>query len=224
MTVFVKVCGITTPEAAEAAASAGADALGFVHFPKSPRHLSIDRAADLEPTLPTGPLRVGVMVNPAITEVQAFAGALKLDVVQLHGHESPAFAARTRAETGLEIWKAIPVETVDDLKAAALYSPHIDRFLFDAKPGPDDSLPGGNAKSFPWGLMHRYDLGTPWLLAGGLTPETVARAVQVAAAPGVDVSSGVEDGPGKKSPPLIRAFLKAAKDAKTVGQDVKEDR
>lgn len=212
--IRAKICGLTTAEAAEVAASEGATDLGFVHFLKSPRHLTLEAATELEASLPAGPRRVGVMVDPTSDEAAAFARALKLDAIQLHGSESASVAAELKTQTGLQIFKAIPVAEAADLQAAEPFAGVAHALLFDAKPPKGADLPGGNAHSFPWHLMQSFKTEIPWYLAGGLTPENVSEAISQASAPGVDVSSGVEDGPGKKSLSKIKAFLRAVHGAK----------
>ena len=211
---FVKICGLTKAEDAWAAAEAGADALGFVHFVKSPRHLDERDAVALGRDLPPNIRRVGVMVDPDLDTVARFAESLKLDTIQFHGHETPLMAGRVKAELGLRVIKAIPVANKTDLDGVKRYDPVVDALLFDAKPPPGADLPGGNALSFPWALMQALRTPLPWLLAGGLTPDTVAEAIRVSGATGVDVSSGVESEPGIKSRQRIDAFLRAAKSAK----------
>ncbi len=215
----VKICGLKTLDAAQCAIDAGADALGFIHFAKSPRHVSLAEAKDIGDGLgqrnPGAPHRVGVMVNPDLDTITAFASALHLDTIQLHGDESPEYCDTIRAQTGLKIWKVISVESEADLGASEKYQGHVDGFLFDAKPPEGSDLPGGNAHAFPWHIMVSKHIDTPWWLAGGLTPENVRAAIAQSGAPGVDVASGTETAPGIKSLPLIRDFITAAKGAKT---------
>lgn len=212
--IRAKICGLTSADAAQTAAEGGATDLGFIHFPKSPRHLSVAAAGALEASLPKGPRRVGVLVNPSIDAIKPFADALKLDAIQLHGQETPEFAEQVKRETGLLIYKAFPVAEARDLEQSRHFEGVAEAFLFDAKPPKGSDLPGGNAHSFPWGLMRGFETQTPWYLAGGLTPSNVAEAIHQAAAPGVDVSSGTEDAPGKKSLSKIRDFLQAAQSAR----------
>lgn len=202
----VKICGINGVEALSAAAAAGADWVGFVFFPRSPRYVTPDRAAELSAAHPGGPARVGLFVEPADADVAAALGAVRLDVLQVHA--SPARAAALRARFGVPVWSVIAVATDADLPQAA---PGIDGLLLDAKAPAGATRPGGNAQSFDWSLLHGWRAPTQWLLAGGLTPANVAEAIRVAGAPAVDVSSGVELAPGVKDPALIRAFVAAAK-------------
>ncbi len=209
--VRVKVCGVNSPVALDAAVSAGADMLGFVFFPPSPRALSPADAAALA-ALDTGDAeRVGLFVDPSDGEIEAVLSALPLDVVQLHGSETPERCAAVRARFGLPVMKALGVASPPDLEALADYAPAVDRFLLDAKPPAGAELPGGNAAAFDWRIASGRAVPRPWLLAGGLTPDNVARAVAQSGAPGVDVSSGVEKARGVKDPALVRAFVAAAK-------------
>jgi phosphoribosylanthranilate isomerase len=210
--VRVKVCGVNSPVALDAAVSAGADMLGFVFFPPSPRALSPADAAALA-ALDTGDAeRVGLFVDPSDGEIEAVLSALPLDVVQLHGSETPERCAAVRARFGLPVMKALGVASPPDLEALADYAPAVDRFLLDAKPPAGAELPGGNAAAFDWRIASGRAVPRPWLLAGGLTPDNVARALAESGAPGVDVSSGVEKARGVKDPALVRAFVAAAKE------------
>lgn len=212
---LIKICGLTDEEAVETAAEAGADFLGFVFFPKSPRAVTADRVvemtADLPPDIWDEVKTVGLFVDPEDADLDAVFRVLRLDVVQLHGHETPERVEFIRLEYGVEVIKAIGVATADDLDAAKPYAGVADYLLFDAKPPAGADRPGGNAVSFPWEVMQQWqdDTGTPWFLAGGLTPETVAEAMRQSGAPGVDVSSGVEVAPGEKDPALVAGFIAA---------------
>jgi phosphoribosylanthranilate isomerase len=209
--VRVKICGVNSAPALHAAVSAGADMLGFVFFPPSPRALSPADAAALA-AFGTGEAeRVGLFVDPDDAAIEAVLSALPLDLVQLHGAETPERCAAVRARFGLPVMKALGVASASDLDALAAFAPAVDRFLLDAKPPAEAELPGGNAAAFDWGLVRGRDVPRPWLLAGGLTPDNVARAVAESGAPGVDVSSGVEKARGVKDPALVSAFVAAAK-------------
>jgi phosphoribosylanthranilate isomerase len=208
MTVRVKICGITEPAALAAAASAGADWVGFVFFPPSPRAITAAAAAAVSATLPGGPQRVGLFVDPADAAVAEVLDALRLDALQLYA--SAARVAALRARFGLPVWRAVGVATAADLPDAAAGA---DRFVLDAKPPPDATRPGGNASAFDWSLLRRWRAPAPWILAGGLTPETVAAAIRASGAEAVDVSSGVERAPGVKDPARIRAFIANARAA-----------
>lgn len=199
----VKICGINAIEAIEAAAAA--DWIGFVFFPPSPRAVTPDQAAALSRHRPGGPQRVGLFVNPTDAAIAETLGALPLDVLQVHS--SLERAAELRVKFGIQVWLAAGIHSAADLPTAA---PGIDALLLDAKAPPGASLPGGNALPFDWSLLRSWAAPAPWLLAGGLTPESVTEAIRQTHAPAVDVSSGVERDRGIKDPTMIRAFIKAA--------------
>jgi len=214
MAIDVKICGISEACHAEAAVEAGAAYLGFVFFAPSPRNLTIAAATALGKKLPQGPNRVGVFVNAEQTLIKQAVDALELDIIQLHGKETPLEAAFIKEHLHLPVMKAIALSTEADLAQADPYLPYVDRILFDAKPPKDALLPGGNAVSFPWHILKDKKLPYEWMVAGGLTPENVAKAIAESGATALDVSSGVETAPGKKSSELIKDFLSAAKEAK----------
>ena len=203
----VKICGVNAPEALRAAAEAGADWVGFVFFPPSPRALPPDQAAALSSSYPGGPARVGLFVDPADADVEAVLAAVPLAVLQVHS-VSAARAQSLRARFGLPVWHAVGVEAQADLPASA---DGVDGLLLDAKAPADADLPGGNAEAFDWSVLRGWTAPLPWLLAGGLTPDNVGEAIRTSGAPAVDVSSGVERARGVKDPGLIRAFIEAAK-------------
>ncbi|MDE1148923.1 MAG: phosphoribosylanthranilate isomerase [Azospirillaceae bacterium] len=213
MPVKAKICGITHPEALDAAVTGGARYIGLVFFAKSPRNISPPMAAELARMVPTGVRTVGLFVDPDDAFLDHVLGQVPLDMVQLHGNETPERVAAIRARHGLPVIKALKVETATDLDAAAAYEPVVDMLLFDAKPPRDSVLPGGNGVAFDWTLLTGRSWAKPWMLSGGLTPDTVAEAVRISGATAVDVSSGVEDRPGHKDPALIRAFLDAVRNA-----------
>lgn len=214
MTLDVKICGLKTEEAVAAALEAGADMVGFVFFPKSPRNVAIADAARLAEPARGRAIIVALAVDPDDALVAAIASGLRPDLLQLHGHESPERCAAIRAATGLPIMKAVPVAEAEDLRIVPAYAPHVDRFLFDAKPPKrPDALPGGNGLAFDWRLIAGLDPGRPFMLSGGLDPETVAAAITTTGVGGVDVSSGVESAPGVKDPAKIRAFVARARAA-----------
>ncbi|MDW8313911.1 MAG: phosphoribosylanthranilate isomerase [Rhodovarius sp.] len=208
--ITVKICGIRDAATLTACRQAGADMVGFVFYPPSPRAVTAAEAAGLARLAEGGPLRVGLFVDPEDGLLEAVLTQVPLDLLQLHGAESPARCAAIRARFGLPVMKAIGIGAAEDLSAIATYAPAVDRLLLDAKPAPG-ALPGGNAQPFAWGLLQGVRVPRPWLLAGGLTPENVARAIAEAGAPGVDVSSGVESARGVKDAALIRAFVAAAR-------------
>lgn len=212
---LIKICGLTDEEAVETAVEAGADFLGFVFFPKSPRAVTPERVvemvADLPPDIWDEVKTVGLFVDPTDADLDAVFRILRLDVVQLHGDEPPERVEHIRLEYGVEVIKAIGVATAADLDGAKAYAGIADYLLFDAKPPAGADRPGGNAVSFPWDLMLKWSdpSDTLWFLAGGLTPDTVGEAMRQSCAPGVDVSSGVESAPGEKDPELIARFIAA---------------
>lgn len=210
MAVHVKICGVSSPETIAAAATAGARYLGFVFFPKSPRHLALDAARDLALTVPAGICKVALTVNADDALLDALTGTVPIDMLQLHGTEPPERVAEIRARTGLPVIKAIGVADEDDLAAIARYAPVVDQLLIDAKPPRDGTLPGGNGLSFDWRLIQGRRWAVPWMLAGGLTPGNVAEAVALTGAQQVDVSSGVERAPGIKDAARIADFIAAA--------------
>jgi phosphoribosylanthranilate isomerase len=206
----VKICGINDAAAMAAAAEAGADLVGFVFFPPSPRAVTPAQAAAIARP---GPAKVGLFVDPDDALIEAVLAALPLDVIQLHGEEMPARCAAVRARFDLPVMKALGIAARADLAQLDDYAPVVDRFLLDAKAPPGAPLPGGNAAPFDWTLTAGRTIPRPWLLAGGLTPENVGSAIAVSGAPGVDVSSGVERARGVKDPARIAAFVSAARRA-----------
>lgn len=211
MTTRVKICGLREAAHVAAAVKAGADYLGFVFFEKSPRHLEIQAARALALEVPPGVAKVGLTVDATDVELDAITGAVPLDMLQLHGKESPARVEEVRARYGLPVMKAVGVAEEADLAAIDTYSKVADQILVDAKPPKGAVLPGGNAVAFDWRLIAGRRWSCPWMLAGGLTPENVAQAIRLTGARQVDVSSGVESAPGVKDPDLIRAFIAAAR-------------
>ena len=210
MSTTVKICGLTSPEGVAAAVSAGARYLGFVFFAKSPRHVTPEQAAALAAEVPLGIAKVGLFVNPDDALLQTVLAQVPLDMIQLHGAESPARVTEVRALTGLPVMKAVGVAEPRDLDALWDYGLVADMLLIDAKPPKDAELPGGNGLAFDWRLLAGRQILKPWLLAGGLTPENVSQALRLTRAPGVDVSSGVESAPGVKDPDRIRDFIARA--------------
>ena len=206
MTADAKICGLSTAETLDAAVRYGARFVGFVTYPKSPRHISTETMRALGGRVPTSVTRVGLFVDPddALLDEKLATGAL--DLLQLHGGEAPERVAAIRQRTGKPVMKVIKVGGVTDVeRGIAAYAGVVDRLMFDTAEG---TLPGGNAKVFDWSFLSGRAVPVPWLLAGGLTPGNVAEAVRVTGAPIVDVSSGVEESRGVKSIALIRAFLK----------------
>ncbi len=206
-----KICGLTTPEAIEAAAEAGAAYIGFVFFPKSPRNISLAEAEVLALSVPPGIVKVALTVNADDALIDDIA-ALPIDMFQLHGSESPTRVAEVKARTGLPVMKAIGVADASDLERIADYEGVADQILVDAKPPKGGEVPGGNGLAFDWRLIEGRDWARPWMLAGGLDPSNVFAAVRLTGAAQIDVSSGVESTPGIKDIERIRAFMKAALD------------
>jgi phosphoribosylanthranilate isomerase len=204
-----KICGVTTPEALDAAIEGGARFVGFVTYPKSPRFLNVDKLARLAARARGRVETVLVTVNADDAHLAAAFVAAQPDWIQLHGTESVTRAAEVRPFAGRGIIKAVGVARREDLATTAPFDPVVDMYLFDAR-APDGGQPGGNALAFDWGLMAGAKVGRPWLLAGGLTPANVKEAIRVSGADLVDVSSGVESAPGLKDPLLIAQFLAAA--------------
>ncbi len=206
----VKICGLTTPEAVEVAVGAGARYLGFVFFEKSPRNLGARAAAALAVEVPPGVAKVGLVVNADDARLKEITDRVPLDMLQLHGQEGPERVAEIRARFGLPVMKAVGIAEEADLQRADEYAEVADQLLLDAKSAPGAALPGGNGLAFDWRLLAGRSWARPWMLAGGLTPDNVARAINLTGAAQVDVSSGVESAPGIKDAALIRAFLTAA--------------
>ncbi|WP_170517727.1 phosphoribosylanthranilate isomerase [Ruegeria atlantica] len=210
--VSVKICGLTAPDHVRAAVDAGARYVGFVFFPKSPRHLEVLAAAELAHLAPAGVAKVALTVNASDEELDRIVANVPLDMLQLHGKESPERVAEVRDRFGLPVMKAIGVAEAEDLAAIDLYSEVADQLLIDAKPPRNAELPGGNGLAFDWRLLAgRKYWQRPWMLAGGLTPENVAEAIRMTGARQVDVSSGVESAPGVKDSALVRAFIDATR-------------
>ncbi len=214
MKISVKVCGLTDPRGVTAAVDAGAAMVGFVFFRRSPRFVTPETAAQLTDLAPRGVKKVGLFVDPTDAELEQVLRSVRLDMIQLHGKETPARVDAVRLFSGLRVMKALGIATARDLHEAKDYQDHADWLLFDAKPPKDATRPGGNAKAFDWALLKSHVGKTPWGLAGGLTRGNVAKAIKESGARLVDVSSGVESAPGVKSPAKIRAFVKAALGAK----------
>jgi phosphoribosylanthranilate isomerase len=218
MTTAVKICGMTDETSLDEALAGGADYIGLVFFPKSPRHLDLARAKALRAMVPNGTCKaVALVVDPSNEQLAEIISVVDPDVIQLHGHETVERVAEIRAKSGKPIWKAVPVATAADVEAARAYlAPGrlADILLFDAKPDPTAPLPGGNGLAFDWHILQGLKARLAFALAGGLTPENVAEAVERTGATIVDVSSGVESAPGHKDPELIRRFLRNAKAAK----------
>jgi phosphoribosylanthranilate isomerase len=213
MTTLVKICGLRTPETLDAALDAGADFVGFVFFPPSPRHVAFEEARALGARVAGRAKKAALTVDADDAIFEAIVEALKPDMLQLHGKESPERLTALRTRFGLPLMKALPVETASDLAAAAAYKGVADWLLFDARAPKDATRPGGLGKPFDWTLLKALDPGLPFMLSGGLEPGNIGQALEITKAPAVDVSSGVESVPGVKDPSRIRAFMRAVREA-----------
>ena len=213
MPLIVKICGLSSPEALDVALDEGADMVGFVFFPPSPRHLSFDAARMLGERVHGRAHKVALTVDADDAWFEAIVQSLQPDMLQLHGKETAARVTALKRRFGLPVMKAIPVERKDDLALAANYIAVADRILFDARAPRDATRPGGLGKAFDWRLLVNLALGLPFMLSGGLDAGNVGEALRITGAPGVDVSSGVERAPGEKDPDKIRAFVRAAREA-----------
>jgi phosphoribosylanthranilate isomerase len=202
----IKICGISDEPAMDAVAAAGADYAGFVFFDRSPRNVAPATAAALAARHPDGPRTVALLVDPTDVAIETLLRTFVPDILQVHA--SAGRAAAIQARFGIPVWHVVGIDAPHDLPAAA---PAVTRLLLDRKPRPTDTRPGGNAEPFDWSALRGWEAPLPWVLAGGLTPETVAGAIRQTAAPAVDVSSGVETAPGVKDPALIHAFVQAVR-------------
>jgi phosphoribosylanthranilate isomerase len=211
MPTKVKICGLKTEAALEAALAGGADFVGLVFFPPSPRNVTPAVAETLAARARGRAKIVALMVDPDDALIAQVIASAAPDLIQLHGHETPTRVAEIRTRWGIPVMKAVPVETADDARAARQFSPAADLILFDALAPADSARPGGNGAPFDWRTLLGVTEGIAFVLSGGLTPDNVAEAIRLTGATAVDVSSGVESRPGEKDPELIRRFLRAAK-------------
>jgi len=213
MVVPAKICGLKTAESVAAAVDHGADFVGFNFFRKSPRYVEPEVAAALGRAMPSRVLKTGLFVDDDDARIAAILAAAPLDLLQLHGSETPERVAAIKAQFGIPVMKVIKVSTSADIARAADYETVADRLLFDAQPpaGMKNALPGGNAVSFDWTLLQGFRSRLPWMLSGGLTAGNLAEAVRQSGAPAVDVASGVEDQPGEKNANKIKDFLEIAR-------------
>jgi phosphoribosylanthranilate isomerase len=210
MPIAMKFCGLTRAQDVSAAARAGAAYMGLVFFEKSPRNVSIEMARDLATLAPPGLAKVALTVNADDAMLDALMASVPIDMVQMHGAESPERVVEVRARTGLPVMKALGIAGAGDLAQIDVYSDVADQLLIDAKPPTDGTLPGGNGLSFDWQLLAGRKYWTkPWMLAGGLTPQNVAEAVRLTGAKQVDLSSGIETAPGVKDAGKMMAFAAA---------------
>ncbi|WGS20712.1 MULTISPECIES: phosphoribosylanthranilate isomerase [unclassified Bradyrhizobium] len=213
MSLLVKICGLSTRETLDVALDAGADMVGFVFFPPSPRHISLEVAGDLGSRAKGRAVKVALTVDADDATLENIVETLRPDILQLHGKETTARLRDIRQKFGLPLMKALPVETAADLAPLPGYAGVADRILFDARAPKGATRPGGLGATFDWHVLENLDLALPYMVSGGLHADNVAEAVTVTRAGGVDVSSGVERSPGVKDPDLIRAFIRAARAA-----------
>lgn len=207
----VKICGLTETADIPAAIVAGAAYVGFVFFPKSPRHLELEAAQFMATSVPEGIVKVALTVDADNAMLDQLTEHVPLDMLQLHGKESPARVGEVKTRYGLPVMKAIGIENETDLTQIDFYAKVADQLLIDAKPPKDAERPGGNAVAFDWSLIAGRRWPVPWMLAGGLTPDNVGEAVRATGARQVDVSSGVESAPGIKDPQKMVDFVAAAR-------------
>lgn len=213
MRIKTKICGLSTQATLDAAIAGGAAYIGFNFFPKSPRYVDIPNAKSLAVSVPPSICKVALSVNAGDADLEAILAEVPIDMLQLHGSETPERVAEIRARFGLPVMKALGIAVADDLAALDRYSAVADQILVDAKPPKDATLPGGNGLTFDWRLLQGRRWPVPWMLAGGLTTENVAEAIRLTGATQPDVSSGVESAPGRKDPVLITSFLEAVREA-----------
>jgi phosphoribosylanthranilate isomerase len=211
MSLLVKICGLSTRETLEVALDAGADMVGFVFFPPSPRHLSLETARDLGKQVTRRAVKVALTVDADDATLSNIVEALQPDILQMHGKETVARLRDIKQKFGLELMKAIAVESAADLASLPGYAAVADRILFDARPPKGATRPGGLGAVFDWHVLENLDLKLPFMVSGGLNADNVAQALHATRAGGVDVSSGVERAAGVKDPDMIRAFIRAAR-------------
>jgi phosphoribosylanthranilate isomerase len=223
MTLLVKICGLKTEEALDVALAEGADMVGFVFFPPSPRNLSFETARALARRVQGRARKVALSVDAEDALLARAIDAIEPDLLQLHGVESPERVRAIKSRFERPVMKAIPVEQERDLANVSRYADVADHLLFDARAPREANRPGGLGKAFDWRLLQGLDLGVPFMLSGGLDATNVREALIVTRAAGVDVSSGVERAPGKKDPDKIRAFIRAARDAEKLLQSSASD-
>jgi len=213
MSLLIKICGLSTPAALDAALDAGADMVGFVFFSPSPRHIGFDTMRALNERVRGRARKVALTVDATDDEFTGIVAALQPDLLQLHGRETPERVAALKARFGRSVMKAVPIEQRSDLSAIVPYAQIADRILFDARAPREATRPGGLGKPFDWRLLENLDPGLSFMLSGGLDAGNVGEALAITRAPGVDVSSGVERAPGEKDLDKIRAFIRAARAA-----------
>jgi phosphoribosylanthranilate isomerase len=211
MSLLVKICGLSTRETLDAALAAGADMTGFVFFPPSPRHLSLESARELGKQAKGRAAKVALVVDADDATLENIVDALQPDLLQLHGRETVARLRDIKQKFGLPVMKALAIETAADLAALPGYAAVADRILFDARAPKHATRPGGLGAAFDWHVLENPDFDLSFMVSGGLNPGNVAEALRITRASGVDVSSGVESAPGIKEPDMIRAFIRAAR-------------
>jgi phosphoribosylanthranilate isomerase len=211
MSLLVKICGLSTRETLDVALETGADMVGFVFFPPSPRHLALETARELGRQAKGRATKVALTVDADDVTLENIVETLHPDVLQLHGRETVARVRDIKQRFGLQVMKVLAVETAADLAPLAGYAAVADRILFDARAPKGATRPGGLGAVFDWHVLERLELDLPFMVSGGLNADNVAEAVRVTRAGGVDISSGVERSPGIKDPELIRAFIRAAR-------------
>ena len=211
MSLLVKICGLSTRETLEVALDSGADMVGFVFFPPSPRHLSLEKAREFGRAAKDRATKVALTVDADDATFENIIDTLKPDLLQLHGVETTARVRDLKQKFGLPVMKALPVETTADLAALPGYAAVADRILFDARAPKGATRPGGLGASFNWHVLENLDLGLPFMVSGGMHSGNIAEAIRLTRAGGVDVSSGVERTPGVKDPDMIRDFIRAAR-------------
>ncbi|PPQ15170.1 phosphoribosylanthranilate isomerase [Bradyrhizobium sp. AC87j1] len=220
MSMLVKICGLSTRETLQTALEAGADMVGFVFFPPSPRHLSLELGRDLGRQVEGRALKVALTVDADDATLDNIMDALSPDIFQLHGKESVARLRDIKQRFGRPVMKAVPVATAADLAVLPGYAAIADRILFDARAPKDATRPGGLGEPFDWHLLENLDLKLPYMVSGGLHADNLAEALRVTRAGGVDVSSGVESAPGVKDPEMIKAFIRAARASQDSSQEL----
>lgn len=208
----VKICGLSEPETLKTACESGARFVGFVFYPPSPRYVEFDTGFELARKVPTGVRSVGLFVDPDDALLDKITGGIPLDMIQLHGSETPDRIHEIKERTHMSVMKAIRVASADDLEGIDGFEAAADWLLFDAKP-PQANLPGGTGQSFDWKLLQGRSFKKPWMLSGGLAANNVAEALSILSPDALDVSSGVESTSGIKDTNKIKAFLTAAKNA-----------
>jgi phosphoribosylanthranilate isomerase len=220
MSLLVKICGLSTRETLDVAIDAGADMVGFVFFPPSPRNLSLELGRDLGRQVKRRALKVALTVDADDATLDNIMDALSPDIFQLHGKESVARLRDIKQKFGRPVMKAVPVATAADLAVLPGYASVADRILFDARAPKDATRPGGLGAPFDWHLLENLDLKLPYMVSGGLHADNVAEAVRVTRAGGVDVSSGIESAPGVKDPEMIKAFIRAARATQELSREL----